>query len=262
MTKKIGLYYKNLFKTEYSLFRSEISVAEYIIWWIMRLILLSVIIAWSLSNKRGETSYHPLQIIQIWANLAGTFIVPVFRLVFPKKLFLGRLPYRAQKWGSFLCFFNCFFGHCLGLNLSTYLFDALEHFVSGFVLVFLCYQVVISMRHDKRELSPLISSICGFGMSQFCHIAWAIFEFIVDYLVEGSGNQDYSYVYNDDYLLYRLIGKTANPAQTPLFDTMSDLTMALLASIVGGAVLWLVVYKKQKKARESVSEKQPAEACC
>lgn len=250
--KKIAVYYKKLFINEYKLFRSEVSVTEYIIWWIMRGLLLTVIIKWSIENGNSPTdelAHHPLQIVQIWANLLGTFIVPVFRIVFPKQLFLGRLSYRTQKWGSFLCFFNCFFGHCLGLNLTTYLFDALEHFLSGFVLVFLCYQIIMSMRHDKREVSPLIGSVCGFGMAAFCHIGWEFFEFIVDYTVPNSGNQDYSYAYGDDYLPYRLFGKTANPGQTPLFDTMSDFAMALIASVIGAAFLWLSIYRRQKKEK-------------
>lgn len=252
--KKIGTYYKNLFKSELKIFRSQISIPEYIIWWVMRLLLLSVIIQWELSNKSGETDYPKLQIIQIWANLAGTFIVPVFRIVFPKQLFLGRLPYRTQKWATLICFSFCYFGHCLRLNATTAWFDDIEHIISGFLMVFVCYQVALSMRHDKSELSPLISSVCGFGLSCFCSIFWEIFEFVTDYLVEGSTNQGYNIGLDDDFLVKFFFGHPANPGQVPLFDTMFDLILGLSSAIMGGAVLWISVYLRQKKAGASLVE--------
>lgn len=246
--KKISQYFTSLFKSEFKLFRAEVSIPEYIAWWIMRILLISVIIQWELSNKSGETDYPKIQIVQIWANLAGTFIVPVFRIIFPKQLFLGRLPYKTQKWATLICFSFCYFGHCLHLNGTTEWFDNIEHMISGFLMVFVCYQVALSMRHDKRELSPLVSSMCGFGLSCFSAIIWEIFEFITDYFVPGSVNQGYTLEIDDDFMFKYLFGNPANPSQVPLYDTMLDLMLGLSSAMLGAGVLWLYINKKQKSA--------------
>lgn len=262
---KIINYYKNLGRSEWRLFRSQVSIPEYIIWWIMRLLLLGSLISWSVSNAKGETNYHPLQILQIMPNLLGCFGIAICRFVFPKKLFLGRISYSTQKWISLLCFCFCFFGHILSLNTKPGLYFAfIEHLLSGFLLVPIGWHLAVAIKNDGKPLAPKIASMCGFGISCFCAVIWEMFEFSVDYFAVGSENQGYLFVPSQDYILYKVLGRmSANPGQLPLFDTMIDLSLGVISAILGGIVFGLVLAYKQKKtalktAAGRTEEKEPS----
>lgn len=244
--KKILNYYKELPKNEWNEMRKRVSIPEYILWWVVRVLMIYATACAFLKWREDSTQF--MNFLQVAANLAVTFLATLLRVIFPKQIFLGRVPYAAQKYGMIIVFFGSFIGHHFG-QCGVRGYDSFLHILSGFLLVFVCYEIVLTMQHGDKPVSGFIASVLGFGMNCFAIIVWEIFEFIVDYIT-GSTLQDYLFTQPpEDFLFFRLFGTPADMAQMPVLDTMLDMILALVSSIPAAAVLWAVVAYKKKKAQ-------------
>lgn len=242
--KKIGSYYRALPKNEWKTLRKDISIPEYILWWQVRVMMLYAL---AMTAKTYLQTGEKLDIlIQLIANAVASFAVPLLRFIFPKQIFLGRVPYTAQRYGMIIILFGSYAGHYLGF-CGRPGYDSFLHILSGFLCVFICYEAVIKgFQTEEKPVSGFIASVIGFGMGCFVIIVWEIFEFTYDYFV-GTNLQDYLFSPEADYIVFRLFGNPVNTQQVAVFDTMIDMILALLASIPGAAVLWAWVAHKQKK---------------
>lgn len=246
--KKIGNYYRNLPKNEWKELRKSVSITEYLLWWLIRVLMLSAVaLAWQYYTETGEKFDIFVQLV---ANTAAAFCVTLLRVIFPKQIFLGRVPYSAQKYGMIIIFFGSFCGHYLDYCAKRG-YDTFLHILSGFLCVFICYEIVAKgMQKPEKPISGFISSVIGFGMGCFVIIVWEVFEFAFDYYT-GTYLQDYEFQPAADYMFFRMFGEPVNASQYPVIDTMIDMVVAVLASIPGAAVLWSVVTHKQKKEAEA-----------
>lgn len=242
--KAIGNYYRNLPKNEWKEMRKSVSTAEYILWWQLRVMM---IVATLLVYKEYLVTGERFDIIiQLLANTAAAFCVTLLRVIFPKQIFLGRVPYSAQKYGMIIIFFGSFCGHYLDYCAKRG-YDTFLHILSGFLCVFICYEIVSKgMQKPEKPISGFISSVIGFGMGCFVIIVWEVFEFAFDYYT-GSFLQDYEFQPAADYMFFRLFGTPVNATQYPVLDTMIDMVVAVLASVPAAAVLWAVTAHKQNK---------------
>lgn len=242
--KKLLNYYRCLPKNEWKELRKCVSTAEYVLWWQVRVMML---FATGMTLKTYLATGEKLDIlIQLIANTVAAFSVTLLRVIFPKQIFLGRVPYTVQKYGMILVLLGSYCGHYLGYCGKPG-YDTFLHVLSGFLCVFICYEAVIkALQKEERPVSGFIASVIGFGMGCFVIIVWEIFEFTYDYFV-GTNLQDFLFNPADDYIVYRVFGKPADLAQLPVFDTMIDMITAVLSSIPAAAVLWAVVAHKQKK---------------
>ena len=242
--KKILAYYKNLPKNEWQEMRKSVTVVEYVLWWQVRIMMLYAL---AMTLKTYLATGEKLDIlIQIIANTFAAFSVTLFRVVFPKQIFLGRLPYSAQKYGMILVFFGSYIGHYLGY-CGKHGYDSFLHILSGFLCVFICYEAVVkALQKEEKPISGFMASVVGFGMGCFVIILWEVFEFTYDYFV-GTTLQNFLFNPPENYILYRLLGNPASLEQKAVFDTMIDMILALLASIPAAAILWAVVAHKKNK---------------
>lgn len=243
--KKIIQYYKQLPANEWKELRKNISVPEYIFWWLIRGLMLYAVIVSCKEYAAEEQSF--IILLQLSVNFAVTFLVTLLRFVFPKQLFLGRVPYTVQKYAMVIVFFGSFIGHYFD-KCAVAGYDSFLHILSGFLLVFVCYEIVMSMQLQNRPVSGFIASVIGFGMNCFVIILWEIFEFVMDYI--GGGNlQMYDPPQPDsDYFLFRLLGMPVAMEQIHVFDTMIDIVLALVSSIPAAVLLWVLIARKNKKA--------------
>ncbi|MBR6780184.1 MAG: hypothetical protein IKM24_04120 [Clostridia bacterium] len=246
--KKIIDYYRSLPKNEWREMRKSVSVPEYVLWWQVRVMMLYAL---GMTLKTYLETGEKLDIlIQLIANVFAAFSVTFFRVVFPKQIFLGRLPYSAQKYGMILVLFGSYMGHYLGFCGKPG-YDSFLHVLSGFLCVFICHEAVVKcLQKQERPLSGFMSSVVGFGMGCFVIIFWEIFEFVYDYFV-GTTLQDFLFNPSEDYILFRLFGTPAAPEQKAVFDTMIDMVLALVSSIPAAAILWASTAHKQKKQAQS-----------
>ena len=246
--KKIASYYYHLPENEWKELRKSVSIVEYILWWQLRVMMIfSTLMVYKDYLETGERFDILIQLI---ANTVASFSVTLLRVIFPKQIFLGRVPYSAMKYGMVIIFFGSFLGHYYGY-CGTHGYDTFLHVLSGFLCVFICYEVVINgMQLQKKPVSGFISSVIGFGMGCFVIIVWEIFEFSYDYFVNAN-LQDYLFTPEADYIIFRLFGAPVNEKQIPVMDTMIDMITAMLSSIPASAIVWAMVAHKNKKLSAS-----------
>ena len=246
--KAIANYYRRLPKNEWQEMRKSVSTVEYILWWQVRVMMIFATL--TVAKEYNETGERFDILIQLIANAVAAFSVTLLRVIFPKKIFLGRVPYSAMKYGMVIILLGSYCGHYLGwCGKDGY--DTFLHVLSGFLCVFICYEIVVNgMQLEKKPLSGFLSSVIGFGMGCFVIILWEIFEFTYDYFI-GTALQDFFFSPDADYALFRVLGEPKNEGQYPLLDTMIDMIVAVLSSIPASAILWATVAHKNKKLSAS-----------
>ncbi len=241
--RKVLEYYKNFPKHEYRQLRSEISWAEYALWWVVRALM-----AFALYTYLKDPDRDFIYRLMILGNLAATFTVFLGRLIFTKFIFLGRLPYAMQRYITVTVFFGSFFGHYLGMYGKVQNYDKWLHLLIGFSGVFIGYHVMMAMKHNNKPVPPFMASFAGFGFSSFIAVIWEIFEFFTDYYIAGSCNQNYGWTVPEDMLFFKIFGLgVQNAGQTALFDTAIDMLLNVVGAVVGGIVIWPYVKGEAKR---------------
>ncbi len=250
--RRVFSYYKNLPKYEYRQFRSEISWAEYALWWGVRIAMI-----YALYNYVKDPGTAFINRLMLLGNFTATFTVFLGRLIFTKFIFLGRLPYSMQRYITIVVLAGSFFGHYIGCYSKITNYDKWLHILVGFVGVFIGYHVMMCMKHDRRPVPPFIAAFAGFGFSCFISVAWEVFEFFADYYIAGSCNQNYGWTPNPDMLFFKIFGLgVQNAGQTAVFDTMFDMMLGLLGAIISGILMWPYVKYDTKKMTKKPSPDQ------
>lgn len=249
MKEKIG----NHFRSQFERFKKEIKLPEYIWWWVTRGVMI-----WScfyaIKNLPSQL------ILAVFGNTAATLAIPFISALFPQKLYLGRLPFRAQSYINFFVFVGSFLHQCTDLGDYINYFDKWLHFFAGFLCVFLGCLLMRAISPD----TPLDQrqELCGgVGFSVFLMLYWEMFEFFADYYIPGSSNQGYGITYSEDNPWFKIFGFGAqNDGQVPLYDTFFDLTTAFVGLIL--AVILFVVIRKIKtvKSADKTEEKETVNA--
>lgn len=248
------------FKSQLERAKSEITLPEYIIWWVIRGMMLFALIS-KFIEKRDSMVW-----VMIGANLAVTFVIPLLSVIFPKKLFFGRLPFRVQTYVDVFVIAGSFFGHYVNLYRYEGIYDKCLHIVSGFVAVFIGYEIMKALSPEKK-LPKNWGAFGGFTFSFFVMIMWEIFEFFSDFILD-SNNQGFSPRFCEDvyrnpdkpvYFFFKIFGY-GNPGlgdtQLPVLDTMIDILAAVVGSFV--ALFIILIFVKEKK-EEKIEEDEKEE---
>ena len=242
------------FRREYETFTAQISYPEYALWWAVRIAMVCALTYHMRGNSYDMTAFL------MTVNLALTFIVPLVRLLFFAKLFLGRLPFRVQTWIDVFVFTGSFLGHGCGLNFSVSDFDKVLHVVSGGLCVFIGYALIRNTRRSER-LSRGTLLLGSAGFSCVVMVVWEIFEFFADHYITDAFNQNYIYDPAPDMFFFRIFGRGAeNPGQIPVLDTNIDLICAAAGCAVCAAVLAVFLARKRGGAAGSAGTEAAAEA--
>lgn len=242
--QKEGLtIFKEHIKNQKDRMKSQLSVFEYISWWAIRAMMVFALVAMIIKGRDS------MACVMVAANLSVTFIVPVFALIFPQKLFFGRIPMRVQTYINLFVIAGSFFGHFINLYRFEGVYDKALHVVSGFAAVFIGCELMKAIE-TKKELPKKVIAFGGFTFSYFVMIMWEVFEFFSDFILD-SNNQGFNQrfceaVYTDDYFFFRLFGRgNAGLEQLPVFDTMIDILAAVIGSFIALAVI--MIFKKEKQ---------------
>lgn len=238
---------KDHFYFQFMRLKKEGNIPELIFWLASNAMMIYTV---RFAVKDG---FAPSILLATVLNMLATFAVPVFAMIFPRNSFLGRLSFRTQTYFDMLVICGSFL--CYGFNMYKYIsnFDKVQHFLSGFLVVFLGAELLKTF-FKKKKVEPVFGLIGGVGLSFAIIVIWELFEFTADFLIEGSTNQGYTNSPSFDLLFFKIFGMGAgNEGQYPLFDTVFDMMYATVGIAVA-AVLYIVVMKiKEKKcAKESV----------
>ena len=118
-------------KGEIKSLRSELTVYEYSLWWVIRALQIFALIRLILRDPTNNN------VFLLSLNLLATFTVPLVRLLlFPKWLF-KRLSFHSQTWLNVMIFFGSFLAQGMEWNHKVTSWDKVLHLMAGAVIVFI-----------------------------------------------------------------------------------------------------------------------------
>lgn len=234
---------KRIKDTAGDLFR-EITVFEYVLWWIARAMMLFVVIFCTDSEK-----------VMCFINMLALYAISFIRLIAPKNSFFSRLSFRCQHIVNFIEIIGTFFGNFLDAYSYIPKYDRILHILSGPLAVMAGYYIIkaiISDANEARKPSATLATGFSFCFSFLIICMWEITEFLGDFFF-GTQNQCFYYAPFDDDIWFRIFGYGANHAegQLPLWDTMMDMIDAAFATILSAFVMYalLKMIEKRKEKR-------------
>ena len=244
---------KSFITSELACLKSSVGKLEYTSWWVLRILMVAGVI---FKYKELGPEYSPT-VLNLALNTLSCFAITLMRLIlFPKK-YICKVSYRCQTWLNVLVFFASFLGHALNCIDKVMSWDKLMHLLTGFLFVFIGYELIKVFAKPEDRMSPLLASFTAFGFSNIAIVVWEIFEFFVDYYWPGSTNQAYNADPARDPWFYEIFGLGAqNENQWAVFDTCVDMTCAFVTSIIGAVILIAWLYRKEKKQALSAKENE------
>lgn len=248
MLKKIA----NRVKTVWKELFEEITVFEYVLFWVTRLMLLSAVIF------AESPAYALLDSI----NMLAAYAMSILRFIAPRKSFIARLNFRCQHLINIMEIFGTFFGHLLKAYSYIGKYDRILHLVSGPLIViagYYIYKAFESVDGKNPKIRPSTAAFTATSFSFVVMVCWEIQEFISDFLL-GSQNQGYWYAPAQDDIWFKIFGYGAKggEGQFPLWDTMMDMIDATLTTFIAGIVLYyaLKACQKRRAKKEQLQEEQ------
>lgn len=220
-------------KGEISELKNELSVPEYILWWVLRTLQIFVLIS---LIKRDPTNNN---VVLLSLNLLATFTVPLVRLLlFPKWLF-KRLTFHSQTWLNVMIFFGSFLAQGLEWNHKITSWDKILHVMAGAVIVFIGDGIAGMFLGKEDKISPLFRTYASVGFSFIAIVVWEVFEFFADYYIADSSNQSYNITPDRDAWFFMIFGYgVQNENQWRVFDTNVDMLCAIAGCIPAAIALW------------------------
>ena len=233
---------KGFLKGEISCLRNELSLPEYLLWWLLRAVQTFVLVRMIITDRENQN------ILLLSLCLLASFTIPLVRLLlFPKWLF-KRLSFHTQTWLDIMIFFGSFLGQGLGWNHSVTSWDKVLHLMAGAVIVFIGNGVAGMFLSERDKVSPLFRTYASVGFSYIAIVVWEVFEFFVDFYWPLSTNQAYNIKPDRDPFFFMIFGQGAqNENQWAVFDTNVDMFCAVIGVIPAAIALFIWLSKKEKK---------------
>lgn len=248
---KFFTFLKNRIKSTFSDIFKEITIPEYISWWVIRIMFIYAAIMHTDDRQR----------VLCLINMLALYAIPFFRFIFPKNSLFGCLSYRAQHIINIMEFFGSFLGNYIDMHSKVAKYDRILHYISGVAAVYagyLIYKAILKKEHKEESHSALLGSTYGMCFSFMIIPLWEITEFFGDFFY-GTANQGYWYAPYDDDIFYRVFGHGAvtDGGQLPLWDTMMDMIDATVTTFASAIVLYIVLviidkHKKKKADAEKI----------
>lgn len=235
--------------TEIEAIKADTSVVDMITWWCTRSAMIYAAITIEDNAER----------ILIIANLLATFAITLLHLVFPKESLFGKINYRLQSWICLIVFTGSYMGNYIFVYNNLPRFDLFLHFISGPIAVAAGYYAIKTFRTPQNKKDVLLSVIYAFCLSCFIIPFWEVFEFIGDFLF-GSANQGFYWVPGDNSFFFKLFGRgLENRMLYYLFDTVYDVLLAFLTTVISAVWLHISLLKNIKKVKTAEKEKITAD---
>lgn len=235
ITSKIKFTFDSIFR--------EITVPEYISWWIIRVLLVWAIIACPDSEK-----------FMISVNFLALFAMSLLRFLAGKDSFAQRISFRCQHIINLVELLGTFFNNFLDAGHYIQNFDRLIHLLSGPLAVMAGYYLYKACFKTKEEfitaLNPRVASMFSSGFSFIIICLWEFMEFFGDFFT-GTTNQGYNCSPSKNEFWSLVLGRfhAAGAAQYPLWDTMFDMVDAAVTTAVAAVILYAVLKRRIKRSK-------------
>lgn len=237
--------------TEADKIKAETNIYDILTWWLTRAVMMYAAILME----------DPLEKVLIIANLLATFAISLLHLVFPKDSLFCKINYRMQSWICLIVFTGSYMGNFIFVYNNLPRFDLFLHFISGPIAVAGGYYAAKTFLKPDSRHNILLISVYAFCLSCFIMPFWEVFEFCGDFLF-GTANQGFYWVPSDNSFFFKIFGHGAgNTMLYYLFDTVYDVLLALLTTVISTVWLYLSLIKNMRKAACTQEEKEILSVC-
>lgn len=234
--------------------KTDTNIYDILTWWLTRAAMTYAAILMD----------DPLEKILIIANLLATFAISLIHLIFPKESLFCKINYRMQSWLCLIVFTGSYMGNFIFVYNNLPRFDLFLHFISGPIAVAGGYYVSkIFLKLDNKH-NIFLAVLYSFCLSCFVMPFWEVFEFCGDFLF-GTANQGFYWGPSDDSFFFKVFGHgVGNTMLYYLFDTVYDVLLAFVTTVI--STIWLHLslirnLKKEKISHSTESEKEFISAC-
>lgn len=209
--------------------KKETNIYDILCWWLTRAVMLYAAILME----------DPLEKVLIIANLLATFAISLLHFIFPKDSLFCKINYRMQSWLCLIVFTGSYMGNFIFVYNHLPRFDLFLHFISGPIAVACGYYVAKTFMKFDSKHNIILAVVYAFCLSCFVMPFWEVFEFLGDFLF-GSANQGFYWGPSDDSFFFKVFGRgVGNTMLYYLFDTVYDVLLALVTTVV--SVIWLYI---------------------
>lgn len=224
----------------------DTSIFDRLLWWCVRFCMIYAFFEW---DNRPEA-------ILMLANLIGTFAITLVHLVFPRDSVLSEISYKTQSLITFIVFLGSYGGNYCEIYYIVPRFDLFLHFVSGILCVMGGYYVALTLVEHKSRKDSFLISLFSFCFSCFIMPAWEVSEFIGDF-IWGTSNQGFYWGPTDDSFFFKVFGHGIGNTQLYyLFDTVYDVLLAMVTTVITFVLLYAALEYKRKKIKKATAEKE------
>lgn len=215
-------------KAEVEVLKKDVTKAEIIFWWCVRVFLL-------VCTFMAQTAEKGIFMVLC---LLMSFSVDALHALSSKNSFFSKISYRVQTCICTAAFFGAGIG--LGLNVleTNPNYDIPLQLIAGVVGTALGYYISVALRKPTTKNEMNFTVFLSFCISGTTVIIREITQFFIDFYT--GRNLTNCETVGDDHWLYRFLGFGMSPdAQRPLLDTDEDFTLSILGSIIATAVLYI-----------------------
>lgn len=235
---------KVFIKNETDTLKKDVTLPEYILWWVLRLLQAGALIHLIRTNPTDGN------VLLLSVNLAGTFLFPLLRILFAPIKIVKKLSFRGQSWLNVMIFFGSFLAQGLRWNHEISSWDKVLHLLAGGFIVFVGNEFINIFVREGDRISPPFRTFTAVGFSYMAIAIWEVFEFFVDYYWVDSCNQAYNISPERDAWFQAIFGLGAqNENQWAVFDTSVDILCAVVGAIPASIALLIYLVKKEKREK-------------
>lgn len=229
--------------------KADTNVYDIIIWWTTRSAMIYAII--SMEDVAEK--------ILMAANLLGTFAIALMHLLFKRDSLFCKISYRVQSWVCLIVFTGSYMGHYTFVYNHLPRFDLFLHFISGFITVAAGYYAARTFMKPDNRHNILLICVYAFCVSGFIMPFWEVFEFVGDFIF-GSANQGFYWTPSDNSFFFKVFGHgIGNTNLYYLFDTIYDVLLAILTTVISTVWLYISLLSNLKKESSTVSTAETKE---
>ena len=239
---------KRKLKSEYKQFRKDATWFEFGFWCIGWILMVYALVSAIKTNR------DPNLTMILEADTVAAFMIPVFHILLPRKIFLARISYRAITWVMILVVGAGFIGKFLDIYKIVASYDSYLHVFGCYILVFAGYEMAKALKHGDEPLVPVVAAMCGFGLTFFCAVTWEMFEFVCDQFFNGN-TQNWAFAPDQHFMQMWPMAVQ----RYALVDTMTDLICGTLGSFAGGITLFVYMCRKNRKAKKLQAKNESVE---
>lgn len=215
--------------TEIEKVKADTNIYDMLTWWLTRAVMAYAFIMME----------DPAEKILIGANLLATFAITLLHLVFPGESLFGKINYRLQSWICLLVFTGSYMGNFIFVYNNLPRFDLFLHFISGPIAVAAGYYTIKTFKTPENKREVFLAALYAFCLSCFIMPFWEVFEFFGDFLF-GSANQGFYWGPSENSFFFKVFGHgTSNTMLYYLFDTVYDVLLAFVTTVL--SVVWLYI---------------------